>query len=148
MTPVILAINSGSSSIKFALYKYQNKKTDPEVVASGQFAGIGDNPYLTILDPAGKALVTKQFPSRRDHEQLLGELLAWIESRANEYSLAAAGHRIVHGGDVFTSPILLDDNVLDQLEALVTRMPNCEYRDYLANEGIAEARRLRPGISA
>lgn len=37
---------------------------------------------------------------------------------------------------------------LDQLEALVTRMPNCEYRDYLANEVIAEARRLRPGISA
>lgn len=33
---------------------------------------------------------------------------------------------------------------LDQLEALTTRMPKCEYRDYLVNEVIAEAKRLAP----
>ena len=117
MKQVILAINSGSSSIKFALYHFQTGKPDPGIVASGQFSGIGDAPQLTLLDSAGKVTLTKTFPATSLHEQLLEDLLAWIEHRSAEYTLTAAGHRIVHGGAVFTTPVLLDENVLGRLEA-------------------------------
>ena len=123
MKQVILAINSGSSSIKFALYHFQTGKPDPEIVASGQFSGISDAPQLTLLDAAGKVTLTKTFPATSQHEQLLEDLLAWIEHRSAEYTLTAAGHRIVHGGAIFTTPVLLDENVLGRLEALIPLAP-------------------------
>ena len=123
MTATILAVNSGSSSIKFALYGLPGKGKDLAIEASGQFAGIGDAPRLTVLDAAGANLVTKEYPSTQRHEQLLGYLLEWIEGRSSDYTLAAAGHRIVHGGDAFTAPILLDSEILNQLEALVPLAP-------------------------
>lgn len=123
MTGAILAINSGSSSIKFALYDIAGKGRDLAVRAGGQFTGIGDAPRLSIHDEDGKTLVKKEYPATRQHEQLLQDLLAWIEDQASDFTLAAAGHRIVHGGEEFTTPTLLDEDVLERLEALVPLAP-------------------------
>lgn len=123
MTGAILAINSGSSSIKFALYDVAGKGRDLTVRAGGQFAGIGDAPQLSIRDAQGKTLVKKEYPAARQHEQLLQDLLAWIEDQASDFNLTAAGHRIVHGGEEFTAPTLLDEDVLERLEALVPLAP-------------------------
>jgi acetate kinase len=123
MRRVILAVNSGSSSIKFALYGLPEQGENLEIAASGRFTGIGDAPGLIILDAAGKELLKKDFPPARGHEQLLGDLLEWIGSRSDEYALAAAGHRVVHGGEEFTAPVRLDEAVLDRLEALVPLAP-------------------------
>lgn len=123
MKRVILAVNAGSSSIKFALYALPEPGGDLAVAASGQFSGIGDAPRLTIFDAAGEERVCKDFPAGREHEQLLGDLLEWIEGRSGEYALAAAGHRVVHGGEAFTAPVRLDAAVLERLEALVPLAP-------------------------
>lgn len=143
MTQVILAINSGSSSIKFALYDFQSIKTDLAIVANGQFASIGDNPQLIIMDAGGQTLVTKQFSSTHQHDQLLEELLGWIESRSVEYSLTAAGHRIVHGGNIFTTPVLLDDKILGQLEALIPLAPLHQPHNLAAVRALS---RISPGL--
>ena len=74
MTPVILALNTGSSSIKFSLYRFPAAGQDPGRLVSGQFTGIGDDPRLTIRDAGGDTLVEKGFPADRRHEQLLEEL--------------------------------------------------------------------------
>lgn len=143
MTRVILAINSGSSSIKFALYEYRDKKPDLAIVASGQCTGIGDNPELNILDASGQTLVTKKFSSKHQHEQLLEELLKWITSNSAGFSLTAAGHRIVHGGDTFTIPVLLDNNILGQLEALVPLAPLHQPHNLAAVKALSS---LSPGL--
>lgn len=123
MTGTILAINSGSSSIKFALYDMPKKGGDLGIRASGQIAGIGDAPRLSILDAGGKTLVEKEYRATRRHEELLQDLLAWIEDRTSDFKLTAAGHRIVHGGEEFTAPTLLDEDVLERLGALVPLAP-------------------------
>jgi len=123
MTATILAVNSGSSSIKFALYDIADKGRDLAVRAGGQFTGIGDAPRLAIRDAEDKTLVKKEYPATQRHEQLLHELLEWIEGQASGLHLAAAGHRIVHGGEEFTAPTLLNEAVLERLEALVPLAP-------------------------
>jgi acetate kinase len=123
MTDAILAVNSGSSSIKFALYDVGEKGRDLAVRGGGQFTGIGDAPRLSIRDAQGKTLVRKEYPASRQHEQLLQDLLAWIEDQASDFNLTAAGHRIVHGGEEFTVPILIKEDVLERLQALVPLAP-------------------------
>jgi len=123
MTRVILAVNAGSSSIKFALYGHAFEDSELEAVAGGSVTGIGAKPRLSIHDAGGKEIMNRDFPARTGHEALLGELLEWIEGHSSDYSLAAAGHRIVHGGAEFTAPIRIDDKVLERLEALVPLAP-------------------------
>ncbi|MEJ2760897.1 MAG: acetate/propionate family kinase [Gammaproteobacteria bacterium] len=123
MNRVILAVNSGSSSIKFALYSQEQAGGVPEAVAGGSFTGIGDAPRLRIVDAAGNEIADRDFPAAARHEDLLGELLEWIDGHSADYSLAAAGHRVVHGGTEFTAPVLIDDGVLERLEALVPLAP-------------------------
>ena len=55
--------------------------------------------------PAGGALT---------HEDLLGELLTWTDAHLGGDGLKAVGHRIVHGGAVFTAPVRLDESVTGQ----------------------------------
>jgi acetate kinase len=123
MTDAILAVNSGSSSIKFALYDVGEKGRGLTIRAGGQFTGIGDAPRLSILDADGKTLVNKDYPATRQHEQLLQDLLAWIKEQASDFNLVAAGHRIVHGGEEFTAPTLINADVLGRLEALTPLAP-------------------------
>ena len=119
----VLALNAGSSSIKFALFGFPESGDNLTVAASGQFSGIGDAPRLTITNAGGETLASRKFAADRSHEQLFGDLLEWIERRSTDFSLAAAGHRIVHGGDAFSAPVLIDDEVLKQLDALAPLAP-------------------------
>lgn len=139
MTPVILALNTGSSSIKFALYGFPAEEADPGRLVSGQFTGIGDAPRLNIRDADGGTLVAKEFSPGRRHEHLLEELLAWIKNRSAEFSLSAAGHRIVHGGEAFTTPVIIDDAVLKRLEALVPLAPLHQPRGLAAVHSLSRA---------
>jgi len=123
MTDVVLALNAGSSSIKFALYACQSDTADPTPVADGAITGIGDAPSLTIHETAGAAATKRKLPAGSSHEQLLGTLLEWIEAHSAGLTLVAAGHRVVHGGTGFAEPILLDETVLAQLDELVPLAP-------------------------
>ncbi|MGA8258731.1 MAG: acetate/propionate family kinase [Arenicellales bacterium] len=123
MTRAVLAVNAGSSSIKFALFGFREGGEDLTVAASGQFSGIGDTPQLTITNAGGETLASRKFAADRRHEQLFEDLLEWIESRSADFSLAAAGHRIVHGGDAFSAPVLIDEGILKQLDSLAPLAP-------------------------
>lgn len=123
MTDAIFVLNAGSSSIKFTLYRLQGDGADLSAIANGQFEGIGDAPRLSILDAAGEVQVTEEFAAASSHEQLLEFLLQWIESHSEGLSLAAAGHRIVHGGSEFVVPILIDDHVLSRLDTYTPLAP-------------------------
>ena len=123
MTDAILALNSGSSSIKFALYACQSGITDPSPIAEGEITGIGVAPELTIRDAGGGAKVKRELPAGSDYETLFHMLLDWIEGHSSGVSLVAAGHRVVHGGVEFAAPILIREPVLAKLQALVPLAP-------------------------
>jgi acetate kinase len=96
----VLAINGGSSSIKFALFELA---AEPKRLLSGGIDRIG------LADGTLKA---------KDHAEAVGQLLAWLGSRLDIKSLVGVGHRVVHGGPKLVEPCFIDDEVLAELRRL------------------------------
>jgi acetate kinase len=74
-----------------------------------------------------------------DHAAALGEVLSTVDASG----LDAVGHRVVHGGLRFSAPALIDDEVIDAVQALIPLAP-LHNPSNLA--GIREARRLLPNL--
>jgi acetate kinase len=117
---VVLALNSGSSSLKFGLYRVGAART--ETLLSGEAAAIGDTgANFAARGARGKVLVSEAaaIPDQRDAIIRVGRLLADAKMPAP----AAIGHRIVHGGPKLRRHCLIDDAVLRQLEAAAAFAP-------------------------
>ncbi|WP_035692918.1 acetate/propionate family kinase [Azospirillum halopraeferens] len=119
-----LIINAGSSSLKFSVF-HGNGTADPEAVITGQIQGIGTGPGFEARDAAGRAAAGHSWSGGRsvDRSELLRFLLDWLEQRPEGAALAAAGHRVVHGGTRFAAPVRITPAVLAELEALVPLAP-------------------------
>jgi len=143
MTDAILALNAGSSSIKFALYGSRTDTTDLAVIANGEIEDIGKTPRLAIRETNGKTAIERELPAGSDHEKLLHLLLEWIDGHLADRSLMAVGHRVVHGGTDFSAPILTDETILSQLERLVPLAPLHQPHNLAAIRCLAEA---APGL--
>jgi acetate kinase len=110
----ILALNSGSSSLKFGLYRVGSART--EGLLSGAAESIGDKEgKFFAQDSRNNASVSEtiSIPSQREAIVRIGRLLADSKIPAP----AAVGHRIVHGGPKLRRHCLIDDEVLRELEA-------------------------------
>jgi acetate kinase len=116
MRGTVLALNAGSSSVKFALF---TGEAEPRQLLAGQIEGIGRAPALEARDGNGVRLDgLPAIPSGvQDHDGLIRFLLsAVVAPRAG--SCAAVGHRVVHGGTQFDRPVLLDNATITALDAL------------------------------
>ena len=121
MPDAMLALNAGSSSIKFALFD-RGPGMAPRV--RGEMEGIGTAPHFKARDPAGTTLAEQRWPDRTmDHDALLGWLLQWVESHLGGATLAAVGHRVVHGGRDFTAPVRLTAEIVAALDRLTPLAP-------------------------
>ncbi|MGA2127393.1 MAG: acetate/propionate family kinase [Xanthobacteraceae bacterium] len=110
----VLALNSGSSSLKFGLYRVGSSRTD--ILMSGEAESIGDRQgRFHAQGPGDKPLLseTLSIPSQREAIIRIGQALA----DAGTPAPAAIGHRIVHGGPRLRQHCLIDDVVLRELEA-------------------------------
>jgi acetate kinase len=116
----VLALNSGSSSLKFGLYQVGSSRI--EMLLSGEAQSIGDKKgKFHAQDWRGNALVceTAFVPSQREAIVRIGRLLAGSETPGP----AAIGHRIVHGGPKLRQHCIIDDSVLQQLAAAAAFAP-------------------------
>ena len=110
----VLALNSGSSSLKFGLYRVDS--TPIEAVLSGEAQSIGESRgTFAARDSRNHQLVSEDapLPSQREAIERIGRLLAESGVRAP----LAIGHRIVHGGPKLRQHCLIDDLVLQELQA-------------------------------
>jgi acetate kinase len=132
VTDVILVLNAGSSSIKFSMFAVTGRDRDLALRYRGQIEGIGSDPRFTAVGADGRRVADERVGGGRagggradggDHESVLPVLLAWIAGHADDLRLVAVGHRVVHGGERFAAPVLVDAAVLDQLEKLVPLAP-------------------------
>lgn len=108
---VVLAVNAGSSSVKAALIKKDHTHLASFVAErlSSEHAVLhcnfqGDNKSFDI--PNG------------DHEQALKKIFAFLKEHDLLDKVVATGHRVVHGGKKFTKSTLVDNHVLDDIEAV------------------------------
>jgi acetate kinase len=117
---MILTINGGSSSIKFALYQTCNPL---EKTLSGEISRIGlQGTKLTFEKEevaGGKSL---SVPSG-DYKAAITYLAHWLEKQIDRAKLLAVGHRVVHGMQQ-TKPTLIDDQLLKDLKAVIPYDPD------------------------
>lgn len=120
MTDAILVINAGSSSLKFSLFACDDG--DLQLLYRGSITGIGTHADFVAKDIQGNVL-THQELDNTGHEHAFTVLLAWISQHEDDLNLIAAGHRVVHGGTMFTEPTVIDEHVIRQLESLIPLAP-------------------------
>jgi acetate kinase len=139
----VVAINAGSSSVKFALYAVGQQ---PQRLLSGQIEGLGVAEVFSARDAAGAVLAQRKFDESakplHTHEAALDYILRWIDTQSSAV-LAAAGHRVVHGGDLFAAPVKVDAAVLAELDKLVPLAPLHQPHNLAAIRAVSA---LRPGL--
>lgn len=122
----LLIINAGSSSLKFAVFNLPLVKDAPSVYR-GQIDGIGANTQFVAKDIDGKTLLETTIkspegtPLEAQQELALTSLLDWIE--AQKVELAAVGHRVLHGGEQYTAPVVVTPDVFKVLETFIPLGP-------------------------
>jgi acetate kinase len=121
MPKTMLALNAGSSSIKFGLFGMSG--AEPAHLFAGEVVDIGDKPHLTIKKADGGTVLDRSWPESRKQEDLLNDILGWVDQNAESSGLAAIGHRIVHGGSQFVAPVRLDRETIDELARLTPMAP-------------------------
>jgi acetate kinase len=123
MSRAILTINAGSSSIKFALYAL-----DADVARypflSGQIDGIGASAKLVAKNASGERVADDPLPEGVKHAEALDALLRWLETHPqNSRRISAVGHRVVHGGELHSQPVLLNEATVKALEQFIVLAP-------------------------
>ena len=111
-TSCVLALNSGSSSLKFGVYAVGPAQARTLFAGEADFGERGG--LFHASDSQGATLVSDTSPVSNQEEALarIGRLL---EDREVP-SLDAVGHRVVHGGPTLVEHCLIDDTVMSELE--------------------------------
>ena len=124
MNQGILTINAGSSSIKFALFP-RAQSISPVAEVSGQIDGIGTAATKMVAKNrdgeriADQAIVGEQVT----HAQAFDALLKWFLATYTGWEIVAVGHRVVHGGDLYSQPTIVDTQVIEHLTGFIPLAP-------------------------
>lgn len=137
---LILVLNCGSSSIKFALFERRqpvvrrplwNGKVDGITGPAPTFGETGVPPAPVVLDPAAP------------YTAALAHIGARIDQRRGTRAIGAIGHRIVHGGARYFEPVRLDAEVLADLRGYIPLAP---LHQPFALEAVEQLLVQRPGV--
>ena len=140
MSAFVLVVNAGSSSLKYSLVDGETG----EAPATGSIERIGESTGRLSHEVDGQEHTDERpFPT---FEDALTAALDAFESHGPSLASAgvlAVGHRVVHGGERFTEPTLVDDDVVAAVEELVPLAP---LHNPANLEGIEVARKLFPDL--
>src|SRR5271165_4662049 len=127
----VLVINAGSSSLKFQVIATdleRIKQDKDEILCRGQVERIGGEAILTVQSHTG--LQQKLTAPIRDVSAALDYVLRWLTSDRSGIDeirslgdIHAAGHRVVHGGELFTQSTTITDEVLKGIEDCIDLAP-------------------------
>ncbi|WP_320784256.1 acetate kinase [Streptomyces sp. CRN 30] len=138
----VLVLNSGSSSVKYQLLDMR----DSSRLAVGLVERIGERTSRLKHTCVGSGETREQNGPMGDHGAALkavAEELAKDGLGLDSPELAAIGHRVVHGGEFFTEPTVVDDTVLIEIERLI---PVAPLHNPANLTGIRTAQELRPDL--
>lgn len=138
----ILVLNCGSSSLKFQLINMDNN----ERMAKGNFERIGGMKTTLKLNVGGKK--EDLLHIARDYDEAIQFVLEVLLKP--EYDLiksldeiGAVGHRIVHGGEMFSQSVLIDDKVIEEIEKCIDLAP---LHNPAGVAGIKAAKNVLPNV--
>ena len=131
MSRAILVLNAGSSSVKYALHPLAGG----EAVLRGQIERIGQGPIHRSAD--GKTPL--DLPGRGDHAAVLDWLMRHLATVSGGLGLAAAGHRVVHGGRHFDGPARIGPAEMRRIRDLAPLAPAHQPHNIAGIEAVARA---------
>lgn len=110
----VLVVNAGSSSLKYQLLDMTNES----VIAKGNCEKIGLPTSFVSIKINGKEKILNV--KLDNHEQAMESVIKLLlENAISSLSeIDAVGHRVLHGGEIYTHSVLVDDEVLEKLESL------------------------------
>ncbi len=116
----ILAVNCGSSSLKFQLYEMPEKK----ILISGNFERIGiDNSFYSYKINGEKTKKVSSFKNHADAVKILVQVLIDNDIVSDLSEIKGIGHRVVQGADKFQKSVLVTDEVIKQIADLSSLAP-------------------------
>jgi acetate kinase len=140
MSRYVLVLNSGSSSLKYSLVDTEAGVS----VGSGLVERIGEpKGRLHHSGSEGTRDEEKEIRSHEDALRCALDAFATHGPSLDDVELGAVGHRVVHGGDQFSEPAIVDDDLLRTVEELVPLAP---LHNPANLEGMTVARRLFPDV--
>lgn len=132
--PVVLVINCGSSSIKFSVLDVATC----DVLMAGIADGMNtENAFLSINGDKPINL------AHSNYEDALKAIAFELEKRDLTDSVALIGHRIAHGGELFTQSVIITDEIIDNIRRV---SPLAPLHNYANLSGIDAARHLFPAV--
>ncbi|WP_420555096.1 acetate/propionate family kinase [Neptuniibacter marinus] len=122
----ILTVNGGSSSLKCALFELKGNSLT--LLYCFKVGNILNTARFRVKDASGTILEQStpdylSVPMEERHQACLQTILDWLNQHLPESSSVAIGHRVVHGGDHFSEPCVISDEIKAQLNALIPLAP-------------------------
>jgi len=134
----VLVLNAGSSSLKFCVF-VRPKQEKWFLATQGQIDGIGTKPRFRAKDDGDRVLAENQLSSDiRDGRAAIDVLASWLRSSFGGAHVLGVGHRVVHGGSRYTSPVIISREVLADLYELVPLAPLQQPYNLAAIEAVCE----------
>jgi acetate kinase len=112
----ILALNCGSSSVKYQLYDWDRK----EIIAKGMVERVIVGDSFIIHEVPGRETYREEYECP-DHQVAIHLIIKILTDKTygvvtDMSKISAVGHRVVHGGEKFTCSVLIDEAVLDAIK--------------------------------
>jgi len=122
MAAAVLVLNAGSSSLKFTEY-VAGADGALTMKVGGNLEELYGNARFRARDAAGETIGDHSWAEPPQHAGALEFLLEWLQGHARDAQIAAIGHRVVHGGEIYSAPVRVDAQVLDTLQQFVPLAP-------------------------
>ncbi len=138
----ILVVNCGSSSLKYQLIDSETE----QVLAKGLCERIGIDGRLTYQPAGGEKEITEAaMPTHNEAIQMVLDALVNDKTGVIKSldEINAVGHRIVHGGEKFTSSVIIDDEVMAAIEECNDLAPLHNPANLI---GVRTCQKLMPGV--
>lgn len=137
----ILAVNAGSSSLKFQLLEMPEE----EVITSGQIERIGfDDAKCTVNINGDKKSIIRPIKNHAVAVSIVLDALIDLKIVKSYDEISGVGHRVVHGGEKFNDSVLITDEVLEEIERLKDYAP---LHNPANATGIRAFREILPNVS-
>jgi len=138
MDDYTLVLNAGSSSLKFCVFRRPLAERW-QMDARGQIEGIGTSPRLLAKGTDGNILAENDLSTVvRDGPSAIDALASLLRSKYGRARVLGVGHRVVHGGALYSQPTIVTTKVLADLYQLVLLAPLHQPHNLAAIEAVFE----------
>jgi acetate kinase len=123
---LIVVINAGSATIKFAAYELGDNGIVKRRINRGIGEFVSDGAHFSVVDEHNAVTVNETIATSlsqsSDIQLLMDHVLQWLSENAPR-RVVAFGHRVVHGGDAYREPVVVNDSILTKLDTYAALAP-------------------------